>query len=74
MKNLIKLSGGEYIALEKMESIFKACNLVSNICVYATSEANHAIAIVIPHEQHLKHALENVQGSFFCIVFLFSWC
>jgi len=33
IKNLVKLRSGEYVALEKMESVFKACSVVGNICV-----------------------------------------
>jgi hypothetical protein len=28
IKNLVKLQGGEYIALERLESTYKSCNLV----------------------------------------------
>ncbi|KAF5337823.1 hypothetical protein D9758_015712 [Tetrapyrgos nigripes] len=62
VKNLIKLQGGEYIALERLESTYKACNLVSNICVHATPDAKQPIAIIIPHEAHLRHALQSVSG------------
>ncbi|PPQ69699.1 hypothetical protein CVT24_001199 [Panaeolus cyanescens] len=54
LKNLIKLATGEYIALERLESIYKACNLVGNICVHATQEAKQPMAIIIPHEAHLR--------------------
>lgn len=63
IKNLVKLQGGEYIALERLESIYKACNYVANICVHATTDAKQPIAIVIPHEQNLRHALKNSSGS-----------
>jgi len=59
IKNLVKLSGGEYIALERLESIYKSCNLVSNICVHATPDAKQPIAIIIPHEQHLRATLKE---------------
>lgn len=59
IKNLVKLQGGEYIALERLESIYKACNLVSNICVHASPDAKQPIAIIIPNESHLRHALED---------------
>ena len=55
----MKLQGGEYIALERLESIYKACNLVSNICVHASPDAKQPIAIIIPHEAHLRHALAD---------------
>jgi len=57
IKNLIKLQGGEYIALERLESTYKSCNLVSNLCVHATPDAVQPIAIIFPHEGHLRAAL-----------------
>jgi len=59
IKNLIKLATGEYIALERLESVYKACNVVANICVHAVPAAKQPMAIVIPHEVHLRHALEK---------------
>ena len=49
----------QYIALERLESIYKSCNLVSNICVHATQDAKQPIAIIIPHEAHLRAALPD---------------
>ncbi|RDB26583.1 Long-chain-fatty-acid--CoA ligase 2 [Hypsizygus marmoreus] len=57
IKNLVKLASGEYIALESLESIYKSCHLVSNLCVYASPSASRPIAIIIPHEANLRHAL-----------------
>ncbi|EEB90963.1 hypothetical protein MPER_10758, partial [Moniliophthora perniciosa FA553] len=57
VKNLVKLQGGEYIALERLESTYKSCNLVGNICVHASQDAKQPIAIIIPHEAHLRHSL-----------------
>jgi len=59
VKNLVKLQHGEYIALERLEAVYKACNLVGNICVHASAEAKQPMAIIIPHEAHLRHALEQ---------------
>ncbi|TRM63081.1 hypothetical protein BD626DRAFT_495427 [Schizophyllum amplum] len=58
IKNLVKLQNGEYIALERLESAYKACNLVSNICVHGSSDLKQPLAIVIPNEAHLRHTLE----------------
>ncbi|KAJ7703899.1 long-chain-fatty-acid-CoA-ligase [Mycena rosella] len=59
IKNLVKLAGGEYIALEQLESTYKSCNFVANICVHATPEAKAPIAIIIPHEGNLRAALRS---------------
>jgi len=59
IKNLVKLSGGEYIALERLESTYKSSPLVSNICVHGDANAKQPIAIIIPHEGNLRHALKS---------------
>jgi len=53
-KNLVKTLNGEYIALEKLESIYRACNLVSNICVYADQNKVKPVAIIFPAEPALE--------------------
>ncbi|KAK5118513.1 hypothetical protein LTR62_003028 [Meristemomyces frigidus] len=64
-KNLVKMAHGEYIALEKLESIYRSTPLVGNICVYADQSKNKPIAIVVPAEPALKNlASENgIKGS-----------
>ncbi|TFK35627.1 hypothetical protein BDQ12DRAFT_725916 [Crucibulum laeve] len=57
------LQTGEYIALERLESVYKACNLVGNICVHATSDHKQPMAIIIPHEQYLRHHLAGVDSN-----------
>ncbi|KAJ3338914.1 long-chain fatty acid-CoA ligase [Gonapodya sp. JEL0774] len=49
-KNLIKLSHGEYIAVERLESLYTHSKLVHNICLYAHPSRDFAIAIVVPDE------------------------
>ena len=49
----------QYIALERLEAVYKACNYVANICVHATPDAKQPIAIVVPHEVNLRHALPS---------------
>ncbi|GAA96553.1 uncharacterized protein L969DRAFT_94983 [Mixia osmundae IAM 14324] len=53
-KNLVKLSGGEYIAIERLEATYKSCPLVSNMCVHADPDAKQPMAIVCSHEANLK--------------------
>jgi long-chain acyl-CoA synthetase len=64
-KNLIKLSGGEYIAVERLESTYKSCGLVANICVHADSNANRPMAIIFPHEKNLEAAVQaqGIEGK-----------
>ncbi|KAF4615141.1 hypothetical protein D9613_003439 [Agrocybe pediades] len=57
VKNLVKMQNGEYIALEKLESIYKSCDLVSNLCVHVSPGAASPIAVLFPHEVNLRHAL-----------------
>ncbi|KAL9105234.1 MAG: hypothetical protein Q9187_008753 [Circinaria calcarea] len=64
-KNLVKTLNGEYIALEKLESIYRAATIVANICVYAATDKLKPVAIIVPAEPALKKlAKENgVEGN-----------
>ncbi|CAG8631429.1 4101_t:CDS:2 [Ambispora gerdemannii] len=63
-KNLVKLSHGEYIALEKLESVYKSCLYVSNIMVYADAYQSKPVALVFPAEPRIKElAKEKGLGS-----------
>ncbi|KAN0101451.1 long-chain-fatty-acid-CoA ligase-like protein [Hyaloscypha variabilis] len=59
-KNLVKTLNGEYIALEKLESLYRTSAVVANICVYASPDRVKPIAIIIPAEPALLQlAKEN---------------
>lgn len=64
-KNLVKTLNGEYIALEKLESVYRSCPVVQNICVYAAEDQDKPVAIIVPLEAALKKiASENgVEGD-----------
>jgi long-chain acyl-CoA synthetase len=49
VKNLIKMQGGEYIAVEKLEAIYRSAHSVSNVMVHAEDSYPRPIAIVIPN-------------------------
>lgn len=53
-KNLVKTLNGEYIALEKLESVYRSAPVVANICVYADDSKAKPIAIIVPAEPALK--------------------
>jgi len=48
-KNLIKPPHGEYIALEKLESAYRNCNVFDFILVYVDSQHYHCIALGVPN-------------------------
>lgn len=58
-KNLVKTLNGEYIALEKLESVYRSNHVVTNLCAYADQSKVKPIAIVIPNEGTLKSQLEE---------------
>jgi long-chain acyl-CoA synthetase len=64
-KNLVKTLAGEYIALEKLESIYRSTPIVANICVYAAEDRQKPVAIIVPTEPQLKKiaAAEGVNGD-----------
>ncbi|KAG2207474.1 hypothetical protein INT47_004222 [Mucor saturninus] len=57
LKNLVKLSNGEYIALEKLESCYKSCTLVENMCIYADSMYPKPVALMVSLEPVLRSYL-----------------
>ncbi|KAL7318544.1 long-chain fatty acid-CoA ligase [Mucor circinelloides] len=57
VKNLVKLSNGEYIALEKLESIYKSSSLVENMCVCAESLYPKPVGLLVPVEGPLRKFL-----------------
>lgn len=59
-KNLVKTLNGEYIALEKLESIYRSVPVVGNICVYADANKAKPIAIIVPLEPALKKIASSI--------------
>ncbi|KAH3903121.1 probable Long-chain-fatty-acid--CoA ligase 1 [Saccharomycodes ludwigii] len=53
-KNLVKTLNGEYIALEKLESVYRSNPFVDNICVYADDTKVKPVGIVVPNEKKIS--------------------
>jgi long-chain acyl-CoA synthetase len=53
VKNLVKMQGGEYIALEKLETVYRGSQMVANIMVHGSSDHPKPIAIIMPNEKVL---------------------
>lgn len=65
-KNLVKLSHGEYVALEKLESKFKQLKFIENMMVYGDSKQEYLVAIVVPVKSDLESWAKSngVSGSY----------
>lgn len=53
-KNLVKTLNGEYVAVERLESMYRSNKYVNNICVFADSSHAKPVAIVCPIESAIK--------------------
>jgi long-chain acyl-CoA synthetase len=51
VKNLVKMQGGEYIALEKLEAVYRGVQTVGNVMVHADPEYSRPIAVIMPNEK-----------------------
>ncbi|KAI1805352.1 long-chain-fatty-acid-CoA ligase [Daldinia bambusicola] len=54
VKNLVKMQGGEYIALEKLEAVYRGSEFVHNLMIYGDSDNPRAIAVISPNEKPLN--------------------
>ncbi|KAG8389589.1 hypothetical protein BUALT_Bualt02G0244800 [Buddleja alternifolia] len=65
-KNLIKLSQGEYVAVEYLEKVYGITPIVEDIWVYGNSFKSMLVAVVVPNEENTeKWAHQNGhKGSF----------
>ncbi|KAK3955083.1 hypothetical protein QBC32DRAFT_334606 [Pseudoneurospora amorphoporcata] len=60
VKNLVKLQGGEYIALEKLEAVYRGAVFVQNIMVHGDSANPRPIAVVVPNEKALTEKAKEL--------------
>jgi len=57
VKEIFKLSQGEYIIPVKLESVYEESNYVSQIMIYGNSFMNNIIGIICPEKKHCAEAL-----------------
>ncbi|KAL3843485.1 hypothetical protein ACJIZ3_000888 [Penstemon smallii] len=63
-KNIFKLSQGEYVAVEAIESIYSRCPLITSIWVYGNSFESFLVAVVVPERKALEEWAANNQEKF----------
>jgi len=61
----VKSLNGEYIALEKLESVYRSAHVVGNICIYAAADQAKPVAIIVPAEPALLQLAKSngIQGE-----------
>ncbi|KAL0334784.1 UNVERIFIED_CONTAM: Long chain acyl-CoA synthetase 2 [Sesamum radiatum] len=60
-KNIFKLSQGEYVAVESIESVYSRCPLITSIWVYGNSFESFLVAVVVPERKALEEWAANNQ-------------
>ena len=57
---------GEYVAVEKVEAVYKKSSMVEQIWVYGNSFENTLVAVVVPNEEALMAwaSQNDVEGDF----------
>ncbi|XP_010255021.1 PREDICTED: long chain acyl-CoA synthetase 2 isoform X2 [Nelumbo nucifera] len=65
-KNIFKLSQGEYISAENIESIYGRCPLITSIWVYGNSFESFLVAVAVPNRKALEDwaTLHQQTGDF----------
>ncbi|WFD26805.1 long-chain-fatty-acid--CoA ligase [Malassezia nana] len=63
VKNLIKLAQGEYIAIEKVESIFASLPIVQQVWLYGDSLQPHLVAVAVPQPDTFATFVRSVTGK-----------
>merc|ERR1711997_686865 len=59
-KDLVKLQGGEYVSLGKVEAVLKTHALIESICLHADPSKDFAVAVAVPNMTALSELAETL--------------
>ncbi len=62
MQNIMKLAQGEYVALERVESMYNACPVVAQLYVHGDSLQSYLLGVVVPDPVQLAELASKVWG------------
>ncbi len=65
---MIKLRGGEYVSLTKVETAISKSSIVENCCLCASSSAEHTVALISPKPKEMEVSLLTSDGMGSCFV------
>jgi len=63
VKNIMKLSQGEYVALERIENVLSATPIIAQILVHGHSLQSYLLAVVVPDPVNLARIASPVLGK-----------
>lgn len=60
VKNLVKLQGGEYVALEKLEAVYRGSAYVQAVMVHGEGAHPRPVAVVVPNERNVAQKAKEL--------------
>ncbi|CAL1704352.1 unnamed protein product [Somion occarium] len=63
VKNIMKLAQGEYVAIERVESLYAASPIVSQVFVYGDGLQSYLLGVIVPEPIQLAVLASNVWGT-----------
>ncbi|CAF1351912.1 unnamed protein product [Rotaria sordida] len=63
-KDLVKLRGGEYVSLTKVEMAISKIHTIENSCVCASHSAEYTVALISPNTKHMSIYFKKLVDQF----------